>query len=105
MYTTINHQQHPTSFPQVPAPPHVLKARAQRGPIVDELFRPLPESYATVNHTSTHIAVLHYVLRSRQEFEGKVQRGAADGTRKGMNFFDMVDSVAVQDCGVVVLPG
>ncbi len=82
---------------------HVLKSRGQGGPIVDELFRALPEPHLTVNHTSVRITLLHFVLRSGEEFASKVKRGAGDGTAKDMGFFNMVDSVAVENCSVVMV--
>lgn len=42
------------------------------------------------------IQVNHYFTRSRKEYDDKLARGAADGTYKSIEFFDIVDRVATE---------
>lgn len=89
----------PTAVDQ---PERELRVRAQKGPFVDELFRPLPESHLTESHTAARIALLHFITRSKEEADAKLVRGAADGTRKGGNLLEHIDSLCVRDCSLLL---
>lgn len=83
-------------------PDQEIRVRAQKGPFVDERFRPLPEAHLTESHTAERIALLHFITRSREDFEAKVARGAADGTRKGAGFVDHIDELCVSNCSLII---
>lgn len=83
-------------------PDQEMRVRAQKGPFVDEQFRPLPEAHITESHTAERIALLHFITRSKEEAEAKVARGAADGTRKGANLVDHIDELCEGDCSLVI---
>lgn len=74
----------------------------QWGPVVDELFRPLAAHHLVISPTSRHIAVLHFFVRPRQQLEHKISIGAVEGNRKTLGWFDIIDKVAMSDCGVVM---
>lgn len=78
------------------------RQRAQRAHVVDELFRPLPAPHLLESPTSRHIAVLHFFLRSRQEFEHKLSIGAADGSTRPTAVWDVYHSVATANCSVLI---
>lgn len=44
------------------------------------------------------LALFHYALKSREEYELKMLRGSAMGNYKGMDFFDRVDAAATEQC-------
>jgi len=49
-------------------------------------------------HTKVRIAVYHYVIKSRQEYEEKMLRGAGDRSHKDVAFFEDVEAAAVDEC-------
>lgn len=61
----------------------------ERGGLVPGFFNIPP--------TAGRFQLNHYFNRSRAEFEEKVQRRAADGTQKKMEFFDLIE----KDCNEV----
>lgn len=64
---------------------------------VDENFTPIV-GHATASHQSARIAVYHYVIKSRQEYEEKMLRGAGDRSHKDVAFFEDVEAAAVDEC-------
>ena len=64
---------------------------------VNENFAPIV-GHATASHQSARIAVYHYVLKSRQQYEEKMLRGAGDRSHKDVTFFEDVEVAAVDEC-------
>ncbi len=64
---------------------------------VSEDFAPIV-GHATASHQSARIAVYHYVLKSRQEYEEKMLRGAGDRSHKDVTFFEDVEAATVDEC-------
>ena len=47
---------------------------------------------------SERLVLNHYVTKSLQQFRDKMARGSAMGNRKTMEFFNVVQSEATQNC-------
>ena len=64
---------------------------------VTENFVPLSEP-RTVNHSIQQVALYHYVLKSKEEFQQKMDRGSGALNHKTWEFFNGVDAVATVNC-------
>ena len=64
---------------------------------VNERFEAVEGSRSSRNEIS-RIALYHYVTKSREEYESKIQRGSAMKNFKTMEFFDAVEQEAVEEC-------
>lgn len=49
------------------------------------------------------VILKHYVLKSLEEYVGKMERGSAMKNKKTIEFFDFVDKEATADCPYVPL--
>jgi hypothetical protein len=56
---------------------------------VTEGCRSLPHKYEMVHQTADHIALFHYAVKSREDFEIKLNRG--NGFTRNWRFFDSTD--------------
>ncbi len=54
----------------------------------------------TLSHRVAHERVLlaHYVLKSWEEYEAKMQRGGGRGIRRKADYFERIDAAATEDC-------
>ena len=64
---------------------------------VNEMFKPVEGSRSSQN-TISRIALYHYVTKSRDEYESKIERGSAMKNFKTIEFFDAVEKEAVEEC-------
>ena len=85
-----------TAYVQHAINPHQFSYRDGKS-AVDENFE-LINGFSTTSHHSARIAVYHYVLKSRQEFQEKMERGSGDGGHKGLEFFEEIERATVNDC-------
>ena len=44
------------------------------------------------------VAVYHYVTKSKEEFQAKVQRGGGAGVTRSMDYFDTLNAQALAQC-------
>jgi hypothetical protein len=44
------------------------------------------------------LLLAHYVLKSREDFQAKMQRGGGRGIRRGIDYFERIDAAATEDC-------
>ncbi|GAX84159.1 hypothetical protein CEUSTIGMA_g11582.t1 [Chlamydomonas eustigma] len=65
--------------------------------LVTEKFKPLQE-YVRRRATWDRLAVYHYILKSRQDFKAKLDRGAGAGVTRSSSLFDEVDKDANDTC-------
>lgn len=73
-------------------------------PAVDQYHNAVP-GLATRNppDSSSRISLHHYVLKSEEEFAGKIARRSPDGSGKGWDYFEAVDRLATVECEDAVL--
>ena len=50
--------------------------------IVDELGVPLPKRKVPDNTTHLHAAIYHYLTKSAEDYEEKIERGGGDGVTR-----------------------
>lgn len=65
---------------------------------VNENHLPVIDTPWTEGATVTKIALHHYVLKSLEEYSRKTKRGSGDGTRKRLDWFTVLDSLATAVC-------
>jgi hypothetical protein len=44
------------------------------------------------------VLLAHYVLKSWEEYEAKMQRGGGRGIRRKADYFERIDAAATEDC-------
>ena len=64
---------------------------------VDEAFVPINGSLTSI-HQISRIALYHYILKSKEEFEEKMLRGTGMGNKKGRIFFDELEREVTENC-------
>ncbi|GAX84157.1 hypothetical protein CEUSTIGMA_g11580.t1 [Chlamydomonas eustigma] len=65
--------------------------------LVDEKYRVLKSGLTNVA-TWDRIAVYHYVTKSREDFEAKVERGGGAGVTRKLEYFDQVNQQTTNIC-------
>lgn len=78
--------------------PHVVAMMDSNQSLVDENFFRVGEFPRTERPTHQKIAVFHYVLKSKEEFAGKVSRGSPDGGGKSWSYFERIDKDSNTTC-------
>lgn len=62
-----------------------------------------PELLRNLNLYST-MYINHYVIRSFEDYEEKMQRGTVDGGVRNMKYFERIDSIATDSCQILAMP-
>lgn len=72
---------------------------------VDAWFRSTRKlGHLTESPATDQIMLLHFVLRSREEFNKKIARGGADGQHREGDLFETIDPAALSNCSVLLAP-
>lgn len=78
-------------------PHHLAYPKGSRYYTVNEMFQPVTSS-RTKTPSHVRVALYHYVIKSREDYGAKVERGSAAGNHKKLEFETAMNNLATAVC-------
>lgn len=83
-------------FKDIGHDPHTIQHRDDKAYTVNENFQRVQGPFSKPTHS--RVALYHYVLKSREDYQQKMERGSAAGNHKRITFFENLDAQCTERC-------